>query len=450
MKRKISIVIGSICLASACALWANAQTRPDYALSFNSISRKEIELLLLDVVRTNPKVLERLAADPEMKKQQLENLKQLLAFATQAQRDGLAADPVNQQELENIRAETIAVNYDREINKGKPKGPAFGLITAAQLAEYWAADRPGQKRTHQAEFDDFLKTKIAILKAGDPALRDRELSQEEKEQARDIFAKTRIYQAEFDAKARAGALPKDVLDTANLQVKLQQAQFLARAYAAKTADHLKASDAEIVAYIAAHSELDPKAKRAIAEGILERVKKGEDFATLANEFSEDPGNEGPNGKKQGGLYTRVPKGRMVPPFEEAALALEPGQVAAELVESDFGYHIIKLDRKGILGYSANTNTETHQTFTYDVRHILISTTYTDPSDPTGTAKPLKEYVRGKVEAGKEKALSDKVVAANNIQVPLDFDVPKIPVIEAPATVKKKPATRAKRPVRKRK
>ena len=51
------------------------------AASFNSISKDEIELLLRDLAKVNPMVLKRFEQDPEMKKQQLENLKQLLAFA---------------------------------------------------------------------------------------------------------------------------------------------------------------------------------------------------------------------------------------------------------------------------------------------------------------------------------------------------------------------------------
>src|SRR3954471_10145598 len=173
-------------------------------LSFNSISREEIELLLSDVAKTNPMVLKRLSEDPEMKKQQIENLKQLLAFASQAQKDGLADSATNKQELENIRAEIIAVNYDREINKDKGPMPAFGFITEDQTKAYWAEDEngapsgagffekiglsgPKEHRTHQQEFDDFLSTKVELLKAGNPEMKDREISDEEKTQAKDIF-----------------------------------------------------------------------------------------------------------------------------------------------------------------------------------------------------------------------------------------------------------------------
>ena len=49
------------------------------------------------------------------------------------------------------------------------------------------------------------------------------------------------------------------------------------------------------------------------EGILERAKKGEDFAALATELTEDTGS-----KETGGLYEDFPRGKMVKPFEDAA------------------------------------------------------------------------------------------------------------------------------------
>lgn len=87
---------------------------------------------------------------------------------------------------------------------------------------------------------------------------------------------------------------------------------------------------------------DPEAKRAMqlakAEGILQRLEAGDDFATLARQFSE-----GPTAKFAGDLgYFR--KGIMVKNFEKAALALEVGQISG-IVETTFGYHIIKLTDK---------------------------------------------------------------------------------------------------------
>jgi len=87
--------------------------------SFNSISREEVEMLLADVAKSNPMVLKRFAEDPEMKKQQLENLKELLAFASQAKRDGVADEPNNRQELRNIAHEVVA----HSLGRTSPCGP---------------------------------------------------------------------------------------------------------------------------------------------------------------------------------------------------------------------------------------------------------------------------------------------------------------------------------------
>jgi parvulin-like peptidyl-prolyl isomerase len=76
------------------------------------------------------------------------------------------------------------------------------------------------------------------------------------------------------------------------------------------------------------------------EGILKRARSGEDFAKLAKEYSEDPGS-----KEQGGLYENFSRGQMVPAFDEAAFS-EPVGSITDIVETQFGYHIIKiLDRK---------------------------------------------------------------------------------------------------------
>lgn len=403
--------------------------------SFNKITKEEVEMLLADVAKVNPMVLKRFAEDPEMKKQQLENLKQLLAFASQAQREGLTNEPNNRQELKNIRSEVVAVNYDREINKDKGPMPPFGFITEDQTNAFWGTGDQAPKgawasfknkigfgpQNNELEFQRFLETKVALLKASNPQMKDREISEEERTQARDIFAKIEIYEKEYEDKAASGELSKEFQDKVNLQIKLQQAQFLARLYSEKMAEKVKVTDEEINQYIAEHPELDTSSKKAKAEEILNRAKAGEDFAALANEFSEDPGNTDPQTEaKKGGLYSDTPKGRMVPAFEEAALSLEPGQVYQGLVETDYGYHILKLEKKGEGKDAAGQPTET-----YDVRHILISTGFKDPENPMGREVPVRTYVRAKLEEEKEKKTLEDLVASNHVEVPEDFTVPEV-------------------------
>ena len=249
MRRNISILIGLCCLIAIGGDRVNGQAK---AVDFSSISRAEIELLLADVAETNPKIVKQLAEDPAMKTKQIEDLRVLLAFASQALRDSLAADPINKQELENIYAETVAVSYDREKNKRKAAKPPFGFITKDQVKAYWAEKETAGQRSHEAEFNDFLNAKIALLRTSSPDMKDREISKVEKDQSRDVFAKIRIYKAEYDQKEKAGTLPKLFIDKTYLKVKLQQAQFLARLCSEKIAERSKATDADISKYIAAH------------------------------------------------------------------------------------------------------------------------------------------------------------------------------------------------------
>jgi len=80
-------------------------------------------------------------------------------------------------------------------------------------------------------------------------------------------------------------------------------------------------------------------KRAKAEELLKQVKEGGDFAELAKAHSDCPSSA------RGGDLDFFARGAMVPPFDQAAFALETGQVS-DIVETSFGYHIIKAtDRK---------------------------------------------------------------------------------------------------------
>lgn len=84
---------------------------------------------------------------------------------------------------------------------------------------------------------------------------------------------------------------------------------------------------------------DKDAVRKQAETVLAKVKAGGDFAALATQYSED------SSKDNGGDLDYFGRGAMVKPFEDAAWALQVGQTSG-LVESQFGFHIIKLtDRK---------------------------------------------------------------------------------------------------------
>jgi peptidyl-prolyl cis-trans isomerase D len=85
-------------------------------------------------------------------------------------------------------------------------------------------------------------------------------------------------------------------------------------------------------------EADRAAARARAEAILARVRGGEDFATVARAESEDEGSA-----RRGGDLGYNPRGRMVAPFDEAQFGTDPGQITDHVVESQFGFHVIKVE-----------------------------------------------------------------------------------------------------------
>jgi parvulin-like peptidyl-prolyl isomerase len=114
---------------------------------------------------------------------------------------------------------------------------------------------------------------------------------------------------------------------------------------AKVTEKVKVADADIKKYYDAH--LDQYGvpeqrdiahilvkKKSLADKLYDRVKAGEDFATLAKKYSQDPGS-----KKLGGKLT-ISKGQTVGPFDQTAFLIKTGQVSRP-VKTQFGYHIIK-------------------------------------------------------------------------------------------------------------
>lgn len=114
--------------------------------------------------------------------------------------------------------------------------------------------------------------------------------------------------------------------------------------------------------------------RARLNEMKKRIQGGEDFATLAGQYSEDPGS-----KEKGGELGFFKKRELVPEYEAAALKLEPGQMS-DIIESQFGFHLIQLiERRGE---------------EYNTRHILMKPASTD-IDMDATAAEL-EKIRARI------------------------------------------------------
>lgn len=405
--KTLTVLAVILAIGVGLVVWKNriGGTRHDDE-NLNKISKEDMQLLLKDV---NPLMLKRLSEDPDAKKKYTESLQQFLAVSNEARAEGLANDPKIKPFLEFIRAQVIASSYDREKNKDKGAAlPPFSFIKKEEVDAFY------QNPDNEAGFNELYKALIAQGKEENPDA--PEPSAEQIQQLKEQYAKVKIYETEAEEAKLGDEFDRKVA----LQVKLQQAALLNQVFAQKTLkDKVAVTDEEVQQYIAAHPEFDPKAKKAKAEEILQRAKSGEDFAKLANEYSEDPGNKDfKTGAPQGGLYKDVKKGQMMPEFEQAALALEPGQIADAPVETKYGYHIIKLERKG-----ATKDKDGKEQDTYDVRHILISTLFKDPENPLGQPIPVTDKIKADLEEEKAKKVLDEIKAKNPVEVE-DFEVPK--------------------------
>lgn len=136
-----------------------------------------------------------------------------------------------------------------------------------------------------------------------------------------------------------------------------------------------------LASIAVYPQLTETHKKELRDKLKEiktAIENGEDFASQARIYSEDEGSA-----SNGGLYTNINRGQMVKPFEAAALNLQVGEIS-EPIESEFGFHIIKLERKA--GKK------------YDASHILLKAIPTD--EEVATAKKKLDSIRTLIKLDK--------------------------------------------------
>ena len=136
-----------------------------------------------------------------------------------------------------------------------------------------------------------------------------------------------------------------------------------------------------------------------AEGLLKRARAGENFAKLAQQYSEDDGS-----KAKGGDLDFFGKGMMVKPFEDAAWALKINQITSELVQSSFGYHIIKKtgERQGANGLEVRAS------------HILIKTkTAVQPEQWKSTELSGKQLTRATVQFDQNTGVPDVSLTFND-------------------------------------
>jgi len=227
-------------------------------------------------------------------------------------------------------------------------------VDTEMIEEYARAEIRGYKEKYgEAVFEEELKRQ---------GVTERQLRDDFRQKYRNDFLRQQMYQS---LSQRVTVSSRDV------------AGFRDRYLAGET-EFMSLSHILVEPEPSADRQMEARQK---AAALLRRIENGEDFAELARDNSEDPGSAA-----QGGDLGFFSRGTMVPEFENAALALKPGEVSG-IVQTSYGFHIIRLEETS--GDQARA------------RHILVLLRPDESDGEAAHQKALALYKR--IQAGEDFA-----------------------------------------------
>lgn len=411
MKKKLGILLlATLLIAGVAAVWMvqsqRAKNARIEAAILRGLSEEQVVMLLQNQQLVEPTKTLSVVETAESRKAFLKGLREYFALAARARHEGVTEEPNIERVLEFRRDGLL---YKLYLNKlDNDRGSYFEL--PEEQIEAFMSD-PANSAKHDADMNAFKSIQRTVaLNTGNPLPGASASTGEAAVKARKEWAKSKIISemakgdSEFMAQAAIG-----------LRLKVAEAGVLATNYLNKHwAEKIKVNEAEIAGYLTQHPEYDPKVKLDLAQKVLERVKTGENFNTLAKEFSEDRST-----KSLGGLYENVQPGFLWPEIERAVATLQNGQLLEKLIETKDGFHIVKLDSKSIKKDEAGNDV-----LMFNVRHIQVQKRFEEPGVRVPNIPPPfltpREIAEAALRKQKRQDFIDTIVAAENILLPEDF------------------------------
>jgi PPIC-type PPIASE domain len=416
VKRKILIlVLITTVLGGAAIFWRVLDSKTKAAklesAILKNLSAEEIALILKNQSLSDPERVDTITKSEESRRAFLRGMKEYFALAAKARREGMADD---KNFAPNIKLKENGLLSELYPGWLIEQGRESLAVTKEQIEEVWK--NPDNEKEFNEQIDALYAVQNAVAANMESSLGvTQRLQGEGLEKARKGWARAKI----LSGLARADAAFME-LPVVKLRLKILESGVLSNSYLAKYwRTRIKATEPEIADYLAKHPEYDQNKKLDQARLILARARRGEDFAKLAKEFSEDRAT-----KNLGGLYKDWAKGAgLWAEVETAALKAKKGEVVGELVETKDGYHIVQLINQKTVKESDGT-----ETVKFSLRHILLQKRFEDPlaarlnSQVPAPFKTGEEIAKTEIEVEKRKSFIEEVIGSENISLPEDFQL----------------------------
>ncbi len=410
MKRPLVlfIVLASFAVA-AIAVWRIQDTRANEhrieTETLKGLSAEDIRVVLASQANSSDGIPE----DVETRRTFLKGMREYLALAAAARREGMTEDPAFRINFEHKKNILLADLYQAKLSK--ETGTDYKVLREA-LDAVWKD--PANEKQFELDMSTLRDIQSAVARERGETISIQKLEGGSLVKARDNWSRVKILSDM--AKNNYDFMSQPVI---RLRTRILEAGILSADYLRKHWSKVTANEADIADYLSRNPHYSVAAKRAKAEALLQRVRAGEDFASLASQFSEDRTT-----KIKGGLHENLSQGVIWEDVEKAALALDGQGTVDRLVETETGFHIVKLENKKV-----SKDAEGKEVLKFSLRHILIQRKFEDPQNmnpdiPSPFLSP-EEIAKAAVEIEKRNAFVEQVLQKYDISLPEDFAVKSV-------------------------